>query len=892
MKRGIGMAAPVKKLLLIDGNSITFRAFFALSHSGHGFSTKSGLNTAAVLGFKNMLDHMLAAAQPTHVLVAFDAGKKTFRTRMYGEYKGGRSKTPPELLEQFPYIKRLVEGYGLHYYELTDYEADDIIGTLAKQADAAGFTTTIVTGDRDLTQLATPQTTVAVTKRGVTDVEYYTPEHVAEKYGLTPSQIIDMKALAGDSSDNYPGVTKIGEKTAIKLLKQYGSVAEIYAHLDEMKTSKMKEHLEEDRETAFLCRDLATIKRDAPVKVTIEDTARSSQDTAALRTLYQELEFNRALNELASLGDEPKRSQEKKVEVSPLTLEEIEHLPATKRIALYVELGGSNYHRAPFEGCCLAVAGKYYATRDCTVLASPTFQEYLNQVIVDVFDAKRTIAAMHRLGSFLPTIGFDLLLVSYLLDSSQNSNDLGIIAQQHGNYTVQPDEAVYGKNTKRRVPDNDEQFFQHLAHKVQAIEELREPLMNALAKHQQGHLYTKIELPLAQVLAQMEIDGVRVDQQRLTELGSTFTERLATLEQQIYQEAGEEFNINSPKQLGHILFEKLNLPVIKKTKTGYSTAVSVLEKLRGMAPIVDHILEYRQWNKLKTTYVDGLMKVLFQDDSKAHTIYTQTLTATGRLSSVDPNLQNIPARGDGRIIRQAFVPSQKGWQIFSSDYSQIELRVLAHISGDQNMQQAFKEDLDVHSNTAMRIFGLDCPEDVTPEMRRQAKAVNFGIVYGISDYGLAQNIGISRKQAKQFIETYFAEFPGVHEYMQQAVAFAREHGYVETLLHRRRYLPDIKARNFNQRSFAERTAMNSPIQGSAADIIKVAMINMHAMLRKQHLQARMLMQVHDELLFEAPEQEIPQLQKFVPHVMDAAVSLDVPLKVESAAGNTWYDVKK
>ena len=416
--------------------------------------------------------------------------------------------------------------------------------------------------------------------------------------------------------------------------------------------------------------------------------------------------------------------------------------------------------------------------------------------------------------------------------------------------------------------------------------------MSALAEHEQENLYTDIELPLAQVLAQMEIDGVRVDQQRLTELGSTFTERVATLEQQIYQEAGEEFNINSPKQLGHILFEKLGLPVIKKTKTGYSTAVSVLEKLRGMAPIVDNILEYRQWNKLKTTYVDGLLKVLFQDDSKAHTIYTQTLTATGRLSSIDPNLQNIPARGDGRIIRQAFVPSQQGWQIFSSDYSQIELRVLAHISGDKNMQQAFKEDLDVHANTAVRIFGLDSPEDVTPEMRRQAKAVNFGIVYGISDYGLAQNIGISRKQAKQFIETYFAEFPGVHEYMQQAVAFAREHGYVETLLHRRRYLPDIKARNFNQRSFAERTAMNTPIQGSAADIIKKAMIKMHGALQDEHLQARMLMQVHDELLFEAPGQEIARLKEIVPHVMDTAVALDVPLKVESAAGDTWYDVKK
>ena len=490
-------------------------------------------------------------------------------------------------------------------------------------------------------------------------------------------------------------------------------------------------------------------------------------------------------------------------------------------------------------------------------------------------------------------VDFDLLLVSYLLNNTDNSDDLGKLAHEHQYYQVQSDEDVYGKGAKRSVPVDQPEFLQHLAYKVQAIHDLKSQLMDELDAHEQTELYETIERPLSIVLAQMEIAGIKVDIDRLMQMRSEFKERLAEIEQQIYQEAGEEFNIGSPKQLGVILFEKLKLPVIKKTKTGYSTAVSVLEKLQGLNPIIDNILLYRQLSKLQSTYVEGLLKVVFKEDSKVHTRYTQTLTSTGRLSSVDPNLQNIPVRlEEGRKIRQAFVPSHSGWQIFSSDYSQIELRVLAHISGDENMQEAFKTGADIHASTAMKIFNLDSPDEVTPNMRRQAKAVNFGIVYGISDFGLAQNIGITRKAAKKFIETYFESFPGVHKYMTGIVELAKKQGYVETLFHRRRYLPEINSKNYNLRSFAERTAMNSPIQGSAADIIKIAMIRMQKMLHEKGLKAKMLLQVHDELIFEAPKEEIPVLKELVPKVMDSAVDLAVPLKVESASGDTWFDAKK
>lgn len=886
-----------KKMLLVDGNSVAFRAFFALHNQLERFVNHAGLHTNAIYGFKLMLDKILGDILPSNVLVAFDAGKVTFRTKAYADYKGGRSKTPTELSEQFPYIRELLDAYGIKHYELPEYEADDIIGTMAAQAEKAGYQVTIVTGDRDLTQLTTDKTTVAVTIKGVTEIEEYTPAHVIEKYGLQPAQIVDMKGLTGDSSDNYPGVTKVGEKTALKLLKQYDTIEGIYENIEAMKKSKLKENLINDKEIAFQCKDLATIRKDAPVDLTLAQTAWPGAKKEDLLKFFEEMDFKSFIAQLqasstADVSAEPTLS---KLKVEPLDAAKVEKLDYDKDsdISFYLELSNDNYHTADFWGFGLKIDDRYYAARDVELLKLPKLKQLLEDpaLEVDVFDGKQTYVALERLGIELKNINFDLLLVSYLLNTSDNSNDLGNLAKRHDYFDVETDEEVYGKGAKRKVPTDDALYFEHLAHKLKAISDLEDKLMKELAENEQEDLYFEIERPLSLVLAQMEISGIKVDRERLDIMQSEFKERLSELEQQIYNEAGEKFNINSPKQLGVILFEKLKLPVVKKTKTGYSTAVDVLEKLRGMSPIIDNILAYRQLAKLQSTYVEGLLKVIAAD-GKVHTRYTQTLTATGRLSSVDPNLQNIPVRlEEGRKIRQAFVPSHPDWEIFASDYSQIELRVLAHISKDPHMQQAFKDDFDIHANTAMRIFGLDDPSEVTANMRRQAKAVNFGIVYGISDFGLAQSIGSTRKQAKEFMETYLASFPGVHQYMQDIIESARQKGYVETLFHRRRYLPDIKSKNYNLRSFAERTAMNTPIQGSAADIIKVAMINMQQALKDAGLEAKMLLQVHDELIFEAPKAEIPKLKELVPKIMDSAVELSVPLKVESASGKTWFETK-
>ena len=892
------MTNSTKKLLLIDGNSVAFRAFYALYNQVEKFTNHDGLHTNAIYSFKIMLDKLLKQIDPTNILVAFDAGRTTFRTEKYADYKGQRSKTPQELSEQFPFLREMLTDYGIKSYDLKNYEADDIIGTLAKEAEGEGFQITIVTGDRDLTQLATDQTTVAITKKGVSEIEEYTPEHIEEKFGLNSRQIIDMKGLVGDTSDNYPGVTKVGEKTAIKLLKKYGSIEGIYDQIDEMRQSKMKEHLIEDKEQAFMSKDLARIRQDAPIEVDIKDTEWSGIDYEKLESFYQQMDFNRFLSELHQ--NQGAASSESASSVAPIDYTELTAANLTElgksdgsSITFHLEMDGENYHKAPTIGFAILKDDKYFVSNQPQLLKEPVLKELLEKATLDVFNAKRNYVGLNRLGIQMAPVDFDLLLVSYLLNNTDNSDDLGKLAHEHQYYQVQSDEDVYGKGAKRSVPVDQPEFLQHLAHKVQAIHDLKSRLMAELDDHEQTELYETIERPLSIVLAQMEIAGIKVDIDRLMQMRSEFKERLAEIEQQIYQEAGEEFNIGSPKQLGVILFEKLKLPVIKKTKTGYSTAVSVLEKLQGLNPIIDNILLYRQLSKLQSTYVEGLLKVVFKEDSKVHTRYTQTLTSTGRLSSVDPNLQNIPVRlEEGRKIRQAFVPSHSGWQIFSSDYSQIELRVLAHISGDENMQEAFKTGADIHASTAMKIFNLDSPDEVTPNMRRQAKAVNFGIVYGISDFGLAQNIGITRKAAKKFIETYFESFPGVHKYMTGIVELAKKQGYVETLFHRRRYLPEINSKNYNLRSFAERTAMNSPIQGSAADIIKIAMIRMQKMLREKGLKAKMLLQVHDELIFEAPKEEIPVLKELVPKLMDSAVDLAVPLKVESASGDTWFDAKK
>ncbi|MEX3912976.1 DNA polymerase I [Bacillus paralicheniformis] len=875
-----------KKLVLVDGNSLAYRAFFALPL----LSNEKGIHTNAVYGFTTILMKMLEEEKPTHMLVAFDAGKTTFRHKTFKEYKGGRQKTPPELSEQLPFIRELLDAYQISRYELENYEADDIIGTLAKSAEKDGFEVKIFSGDKDLTQLATEGTTVAITKKGITDVEYYTPEHVREKYGLTPEQIIDMKGLMGDSSDNIPGVPGVGEKTAIKLLKQFHTVEELLSSIDEVSGKKLKEKLEEFKEQALMSKELATITTEAPLEVTLDSLGYEGFDREAVVKIFKDLGFNSLLERI---GEEPGEKEEEQFEEINVTIKtDITDDLFASPASLVVEQLGDNYHEAPILGFSIVNEHGAFFIPEETAVQSDRFKEWAEDESKKkwVFDAKRAAVALRWRGIELKGAEFDVLLAAYIINPGHSYDDVASVAKEHQLHIVAADEAVYGKGAKQAVPDEKE-LADHLARKAKAISLLREKLLDELEKNEQLDLFEALEMPLAHILGEMESIGVQVDVDRLKKMGEELSAKLAEYEKKIHESAGETFNINSPKQLGVILFEKLGLPAVKKTKTGYSTSADVLEKLRDKHVIIEDILHYRQIGKLQSTYVEGLLKVIKKDSHKVHTRFNQALTQTGRLSSTDPNLQNIPIRlEEGRKIRQAFVPSQKGWLIFAADYSQIELRVLAHISKDKNLIEAFTNDMDVHTKTAMDVFHVS-EEKVTPAMRRQAKAVNFGIVYGISDYGLSQNLGITRKEAAAFIERYFHSFQGVKEYMEETVQEAKQRGYVTTLLSRRRYIPELTSRNFNLRSFAERTAMNTPIQGSAADIIKKAMIDMADKLKEKNLQAKLLLQVHDELIFEAPEDEIKVLEKLVPEVMEHALELDVPLKVDCASGPSWYDAK-
>ncbi|ECW1543822.1 DNA polymerase I [Listeria monocytogenes] len=875
----------MNKLVLIDGNSIANRAFYALPL----LNNDKGVYTNAVYGFAMMLMNVLEKEKPSHVLVAFDAGKTTFRHTTFKGYKGGRQKTPSELSEQFPFIRELLTAYDIPQYELANYEADDIIGTLTKKAEADGMEVAIITGDRDLTQLASEKTTVYITKKGIADMETNTPETLKEKYNLNPEQIIDMKGLMGDSSDNIPGIPGVGEKTALKLLHEFGGTVEsVLEHAEEISGKKLKEKVLENKELAILSKELATINVASPIECTVESTKYDGYQTEKVIPLLKEMNFTTLLKNIE--GDTPEEAKELK-ELSFEIVTELKEKHFGGKTALYVELENDNYHTANFIGLTVhSSQGTYFFTKE-TAENSEAFREWIeSEQTKVVYDAKKTMVAMNRIGLAISGITFDIMLASYLLNPSDSIDDFTSVAVRHDYTEVETDEAVYGKGAKRSTPE-ESIVAPHLARKAVAIADLEKRLVADLEENEQLALMEDLELPLTFVLAEMEMQGVSVDTERLENMKVELAGRLKTLEESIHSLAGEEFNINSPKQLGVILFEKLGLPAVKKTKTGYSTAADVLESLSGKHAIIDEILLYRQLGKIQSTYIEGLLKVTDKETHKVHTRFNQTLTQTGRLSSVDPNLQNIPIRlEEGRKIRQVFVPSKPGWKMFSADYSQVELRVLAHISEDENLIYAFKHDYDIHTKTAMDVFHVE-QDEVDSLMRRQAKAVNFGIVYGISDYGLSQNLGITRKEAKDFIDRYFVSYPAVKEYMQDIVRFAKEKGYVETILHRRRYIPEIVSRNFNVRGFAERTAMNTPIQGSAADIIKKAMILMSERLVSEKLEAKLLLQVHDELIFEAPEAEIAKLEEIVPDVMENAVELSVPLKVDSAFGDTWYDAK-
>ncbi|WP_195571833.1 DNA polymerase I [Paenibacillus sp. 1001270B_150601_E10] len=886
----------MEKWIVIDGNSIANRAFYAMPP----LTNAQGLHTNAVYGFMTMLLKLLEEEKPTHLLVAFDAGKITFRHTEYSEYKGGRSKTPPELSEQFPIMRELLDALGIAHFELSGYEADDIIGTLTKKADEEQHTMMVVTGDKDMLQLASDNVTIVLTRKGVSEIEKYDPAAIEEKYQLTPLQIIDLKGLMGDSSDNIPGVPGVGEKTALKLLSQYGSVESVLEHVEELK-GKMKENITNHADDARMSKQLATIYREVPIELEREKMSFNGIPAETALPMLKKLEFKSVIDrvEKLSTGDAP--SLETEVVAVELDTAIVDNSNVNELVdalhevtTIQVESFGENPHLAELIGIVFASKDRYwYVSKDMLLhdQAEPIRAWLKDEKQTKIgFDLHRAELILHWLNVSYQGTSFDIQLAGYVLDPSDAAATVQSLAVKFGLSSMDSDETVYGKGAKFKVPDTSVVAI-HASRKASLVQQLAPKMEEELKANEMDHLYYDLELPLSSILAQMEKTGILVNQDALKKLGEQFSSSIEETMTRIYELAGTEFNIGSPKQLGEILFDKLQLPVVKKTKTGYSTDAEVLEKLEPYHDIIPLILHYRQMTKLQSTYIEGLLKEVRKDTGRVHTYYRQTITATGRLSSQFPNLQNIPIRlEEGRQIRQAFVPTEADWKIVAADYSQIELRVLAHISGDEKLKEAFIHDMDIHTKTAMDVFGVKA-EEVDSNMRRSAKAVNFGIVYGISDYGLSQNLNITRKDAAKFIEQYFAVFQGVKQYMHDIVDEARKQGYVKTMLERRRYLPEINASNFNLRSFAERTAMNTPIQGTAADIIKLAMVKMDAALKEQKLESRMLLQVHDELVFEVPPREVELMEKLVPEIMEQAIKLQVPLRADVSSGANWYEAK-
>ncbi|MFK4784274.1 DNA polymerase I [Lactococcus petauri] len=865
------------KLLLIDGSSLAFRAFFALYNQVDRFVAPSGLHTNAIYGFHLMLNNLVERLEPNHVLIAFDAGKTTFRTEMFSAYKDGRARTPDEFREQLPFIKELIEKLGYNHYELKNYEADDIIGTLDKMAElpeAGDYDVTIVTGDKDLIQLVDSNTTVEISKKGVAEFESFTPAYLLEKTGLTPQQFIDLKGLMGDSSDNYPGVTKVGEKTAMKLLQEWGSIDNLYENIDSLKKSKMKENLIADREMAFLSRTLATIDTKSPIEIDLADTLIKPVDAAELIKFYDEMGF-------AQFKAKLETAEADEVTLSFEVVEDATDILVDKDDFFYIEILNENYHKEDIIGFAWGNEEKVFVSKNTELLKNFSFPE-------NTYDFKKNKVLLHRLGIELPTAKYDSMLAKYLISTTED-NKVETIGRLFANKYISTDEEVYGKGAKRRIPE-DEILFKHLAGKIHVLATTKAVMIQNLEENEQYHLLTEMELPLANVLAKMEIAGIAAEVSTLEEIGAANQKMIADLTEKIYELAGEEFNINSPKQLGVILFEKLQLPHGKKTKTGYSTAADILENLAQDYELVDKILEYRQISKIQSTYVQGLIPQI-AEDGRIHTRYVQDLTQTGRLSSIDPNLQNIPVRLEaGRLIRKAFVAAEDNI-LLSSDYSQIELRVLAHMSKDEHLIDAFNHGADIHSSTAMRVFNIDKPENVTPNDRRNAKAVNFGISYGETEYGLAKRLSISNKEAAEMIQAYFERYPGVANYIAETKREAKDKGYVSTMFNRRRKLPEINNRNFMVRQGAERQAINAPIQGSAGDILKIAMINLDAALSEGKFKAKLLLQVHDEIILEVPKEELTAVQNLVKQTMESAVELNVPLLADENTGDSWYEAK-
>ncbi len=860
----------MKKIIMIDGNNLMFRSYYATAYNGNFMNNSKGFPTNALFGFAGMINKIINEETPEYIIVAFDKGK-TFRHEQYEGYKDGRVETPDELKKQFPKAKELLTAMGIKYYEIDGYEADDIIGTFAKFCDEdKDFIGTIVSSDKDLLQLISSDVDIKLLKQK--DYIRYNEKTFEEAYGIKPIRVIDLKALMGDSSDNIPGVKGVGEKTALKLLHEYKTLDNIYENADNIK-GKLGEKIRNDKENAYKSYYLATIVKDVPLEITIEDTKYKGENEEELNKIYEDLEF---YSFLKKKKDKPKK------EMNVQIIKNINDIKIDGDVAVYLEVFGQNYHKSPVLGMGVYNEEIAYFIPLEILKQNPKF---LKENKKYTYDLKKMIVSLKWIKVDIDNVTFDTMIAGALLDYNMKE-DMAYLANQI-DYKLEFYEKIYGKFIRLKMP-SEEEIAKACIDRAKFIYETKEFFQNKIKEENVEYLFNEIELPLATVLADMEFTGVKVDKDVLKEMGEDIKIKLELLTKDIYNSAGCEFNISSPNQLSEVLFEKLNLPHKKKTTSGYSTAIDVLNKLKDKHPIIGQIIEYRKLSKIYGTYAQGLINTV-AEDGKIHTIYTQNLTRTGRLSSVDPNLQNIPVRDDfGKQIRKAFVPTYD--YILGADYSQIELRILAHMADVQALKEAFHNKLDIHAKTASDIFKVPI-ELVTSEMRRVAKAVNFGIIYGISSFGLGENIGMRATEAQKFIDTYLETYPGIKEYMDKSIAQAKEKDYVTTMFNRKRNIPELKNTVYTIRQSGERIALNTPIQGTAADIIKLAMVKVYKAFKENNLKSKMIIQVHDELIFDTEKSELEKVKQIVTEIMDNVCELSVPLTIDIHYGKNWAEAK-
>ena len=867
----------MEELILIDGNSLLFKAFYATSYTGNYMVNRNGIPTNGVYGFARMVEKIIST-NPKYVIVAFDYGKKTFRNELLDTYKATRKETPQELVPQFALAREYLTAHNITWYEIEGYEGDDIIGTLVDFGEKNNLKVSVYTGDKDANQLISPQTTIYRTVKGVTELDIYNEQTLLDKYGLKPDQFRDFLGLMGDSSDNIPGIKGVGEKTALKLLHQYGTIEGLQEHQDEIK-GKMGEKIRAGMEDALMSKKVATILRDIPIDVDLEKATYQGYDYETLKSFYEKYDMNSLIKSMTTEAA-PKKE---------LKLEIVDHMPEiTKDSAVYPSIYDTNYHRSIILGYGIYNDEQAYFISYENALKDESFLAYLKDDNKKKYgyDIKSAVIGSRWNGIEINGYTFDLSLASYVLEPAIKE-ELKYVCTHFDYEGVQYDEEVFGKGAKKHIPEDDI-LASHIVSKAKAIYELKDVVTKELKDKNQYELYENIELPVTRILGEMEFAGTEIDLDVLKEMDTAFDETIEKLANDIYRISGTTFNISSPKQLGQVLFENLGLKGGKKTKTGYSTSQDVLEKIIDAHPVVPLVLEYRMLTKLSSTYLKGLQEQVFPDN-KIHTIYKQTLTHTGRLSSVDPNLQNIPVRSEeGKLIRKAFV-SHNGYLV-SFDYSQIELRILAHMAHVTNLIDAFNQGKDIHRHTAALVFGVK-DEEVTPQMRSQAKAVNFGIIYGMSEFRLSKDIGMSISEARDFINKYFETYPEVKTYMDEVVETCKKQGYVSTLLNRKRYIPTINDKNFMVRQQAQRYAMNTPIQGTGADILKLAMIEVDKALKEKNLKSQMILQVHDELIFDVFEDELEEVMSLVKEKMENCIKMDVPLIVEGNYAKNWCELK-